>query len=106
MGLWIAVPIPGLNVLQSWYQGTLVNDRRTRGVTEAVVVFLLTSLAVLGVGVGFGTVTGLYIAMTAFSISMLTQSAWLWFRSRPVFHAVQQRDAQASAWQSSEATLN
>jgi hypothetical protein len=106
VGLWIAVPIPGLNVLQSWYQGTLVNGRRTRGVTEAVVVFLLTSLAVLGVGVGFGTVTGLYIAMTAFSLSMLTQSAWLWFRSRPVFHAVQQRDAQASAWQPSEATLN
>jgi len=106
VGLWIALPIPGLNVLQSWYQGTLVNGHRTRGVTEAVVVFLATSIAIFGAGVVYGSVTGLYIALSAFSLSMFTQTAWLWFRSRPVFHAVQQRDAQAVAWQPSEAPLN
>jgi hypothetical protein len=46
-GLWVALPLPALNVLYSWYQGALVHNRRTRGVTEAVVIYLLTSSALL-----------------------------------------------------------
>ena len=32
--LWLALPLPVMSVLQSWYQGSLLHGRRTRGVTE------------------------------------------------------------------------
>jgi hypothetical protein len=90
--LWIALPLPGLNVLQSWYQGTLVNARRTRAVTEAMGIFLLTSSVLLWVGVVWGQVVGLYIGLTAFGLGSLTQTAWLWIRSRPVMRRLDERD--------------
>jgi hypothetical protein len=30
IGVWLALPMPGLNVLQSWYQGAILHSRRTR----------------------------------------------------------------------------
>jgi hypothetical protein len=88
-GLRIALPIPGLTVLQSWYQGTLVHSRRTRGITEAMAIFLLTSSAILWAGVAWGQVPGLYVGLVAFATSTLMQTAWLWQRSRPAVWAVQ-----------------
>jgi hypothetical protein len=83
-GLWIALPLPGLTVLQSWYQGIIVHSSRTRGVTEAMVIFLLVSCATLWAGVVWARVSGLYVGLTAFSTGVLLQTAWLWQRSRPV----------------------
>jgi hypothetical protein len=88
-GLWIALPIPGLAALQSWYQGTLVHSRRTRAITEAMAIFLLTTIAILWAGVAWGQVTGLYIGLAAFTASTFMQTAWLRQRSRPVVRAVQ-----------------
>ena len=82
-GLWIALPMPGLAVLQNWYQGTLVHSRRTRTITEAMAIFLLTSSAILWAGVVWGQVTGLYIGLVAFGTSTLMQVAWLWQRRPP-----------------------
>jgi hypothetical protein len=93
LGLWIALPLPGLSVLQSWYQGALVHSRRTRGVTEAVAVYLLTCSVILGAGVIWGGVTGLYVGLAAFDVATLMQTAWLWLRCRPALRAVQARDA-------------
>jgi hypothetical protein len=91
-GLWIALLIPGLNVLQSWYQGTILHGRYTRGITEAVAIFLLTSSVILWAGVAWGQTAGLYIGLAAFAVSSLMQTAWLWYRSRPVMRSVQVRD--------------
>jgi hypothetical protein len=88
-GLWIALPMPGLTVLQNWYQGALVHSRRTRAITEAMAIFWLTSSAILWGGVAWGQVTGLYIGLVAFGTSTLMQTAWLWQRSRPAVQAVQ-----------------
>jgi hypothetical protein len=88
-GLRIALLIPGLTVLQSWYQGVLVHSRRTRAITEAMVIFLLTSNVILWAGVAWGQVTGLYIGLVAFAASTLMQTAWLWQRSRPAVRTVQ-----------------
>jgi hypothetical protein len=88
-GLWIALPMPGLTVLQNWYQGALVHSRRTRAITEAMAIFWLTSSAILWGGVAWGQVTGLYISLVAFGTSTLMQTAWLWQRSRPAVRAVQ-----------------
>jgi len=92
-GLWIALPIPGLTALQKWYEGTIVHSRRTRGITEAVGIFLGFDIAILLAGVLWGQVMGLYTGMIAFVIGMLVQTVWLWRRSRPAMQALQTRDA-------------
>jgi len=89
---WLVLPVPGLNVLQSWFQGTIVHSQRTRGVTEAVVVFLLVSVAIQWAGVAWGGVTGLYVGVAAFAVGYLVQTAWLWWRARPALAAAQGPD--------------
>jgi hypothetical protein len=90
--LWVGLFMPALTVFQSWYQGAILNGRRTRGITEAVVIFLTTSAIILTAGVIWGQVTGLYIGLAAFLISSTVQNIWLWYRSRPVFEVVRKRD--------------
>ena len=80
--LWMALPVPATRVLQSWYQGLLVNARRTRAITEAVVVFGATCGVVLAHGMWHGSSSGLAIAVVAFSLRRLTQTAWLAWRAR------------------------
>ena len=92
-GLWIGLLLPALNTLQSWYQGVLLNSGRTRGISEAVVVFLLATGAVLVFGVIWGQMTGLYIGLLAFSVGMLLQTLWLYIRSRKPMAALVARDA-------------
>ena len=91
-GLIIAIPTAGLAVLQSWYQGTILYGGRTRGITEAVVIYLVTSTGLLWAGVTWGQITGLYWGLAAFTIAMIFQTIWLWFRSRPDERMVQERD--------------
>ncbi len=91
-GLIIAIPTAGLAVLQSWYQGTILYGGRTRGITEAVVIYLVTCTGLLWAGVSWGQITGLYWGLAAFTIAMFTQTIWLWFRSRPDERMVQERD--------------
>lgn len=93
-GMWIALPMPGLNVIQSWFQGVILHGKRTRGITEAVVVFLVTAGAILWGGVIWGAITGLFVGLAAFDIAMLTQTLWLWHRSRPALQAAAERDEQ------------
>ncbi len=80
--LWFTLPLPAISVLVSWFQGVLLNARRTRAVTEAVVVGLLVISVALSVGVVWGEVTGLYVGWIAFSLGMTVQVSWLWWRSR------------------------
>jgi hypothetical protein len=84
--------MPALAVLQSWYQGSIVNSRRTHSITEAVVVYLVSIAALLWAGVLWRRITGLYVGLAAMSISMALQTGWLWWRSRPVMSALQTRD--------------
>jgi len=87
LGLWLALPMPGLNALQSWFQGAIVHSRRTRGITEATGTFLFFSLVVLGTGVLWKRMTGLYVGLASFSLGGTMQTLWLWFRSRPALAA-------------------
>jgi hypothetical protein len=97
LGTWIALTLPAFTVLQSWYQGMILHSRQTNGITEAVIVFLVTCSGLLWAGVIWGGATGLYIGLAAFVAANLTQTAWLWFRSRPAEHAVCERDQTLSA---------
>ena len=91
-GLWIGILLPGLNSLQSWYQGVLLNSGKTRGISEAVVLYLVVTAISLWGGVVWGGMTGLYIGLIAFSFGMLIQTFWLWVRSRPVIRSLCERD--------------
>ncbi|MCX4239786.1 hypothetical protein [Paraliomyxa miuraensis] len=79
--LWLALPIPAMRVIQSWYQGLLVNARRTRGITEAVVVFGGTCSGVLLLGVYAARWDGLPVMLVAYSLGRILQTAWLWWRA-------------------------
>ncbi len=92
--LWFALPLPALSVLQSWYQGTILYSKRTTGITESVVIYLLTSLIVLGWGVTANKFTGLNIGLLALTLSVATQTGWLWYRSRQVRHTLDERDQE------------
>lgn len=91
-GFIIGLPLPALSVLQSWYQGVIVYSKRTRGIPESVVVFFVTVLSVLGIGVIWNGITGLYIGLAGFVVANAAQAAWLWVRSRPVMQQVRARD--------------
>ena len=95
LALWFALPLPFLSVIQSWYQGAILHGRVTRGITEAVLVYLVISIALYMIGVAWGQVPGLYIGLLVISISMAAQTVWLWVRSRPILQAVQVRDGVA-----------
>jgi hypothetical protein len=96
-GLWIALLMPGLTVFQSWYQGAILHSRRTRAISEAVVLFLVICAGLLWSGVHWGGTTGLYVALAAFVTATFVQTLWLWVRSRPALHAVRQRDDRIQA---------
>ncbi|HEX9029420.1 MAG TPA: hypothetical protein VF823_09625 [Anaerolineales bacterium] len=91
-GLWIAIPLPALSVLQSWYQGTILHGRRTRGITESVIIYLASSAVFLWVGVTWGGTVGLYIGLASQVVSTCIQTAWLWLRSRSAMRLVDERD--------------
>ncbi len=94
VAIWFALPVPALTVLQSWFQGTLVNARRTRPVTEAVAISLGLSALVLVMGVLGGQWTGLLVAWLAFDIGGVAQTLWLWRRSRHTMHQALAREGE------------
>ncbi len=100
--LWVALLMPGINVLQSWYQGLLVHSRRTRGITEAVAIYLVVSSALLVGGVLWHRVAGLYVALVAISTGRLIQTIWLWHRSRPAMRCVERRDERSAGLQAAD----
>jgi hypothetical protein len=91
-GMWIAVLLPGLSALQSWYQGAILNHGNTRGISEAVVIFIFSISLVLGLGVAAQRFPGLYVALAGYVIGTAIQTAWLWLRSRPALRKIQNRD--------------
>ena len=96
-GLWLALPMPAMSALQSWFQGAILHSRRTRGITESVVVYMLTVGGLLLGGVALAQFTGLYVGMVAFASGIVLQTVWLFVRSRPAMRTVRQRDTDAAA---------
>jgi hypothetical protein len=94
VGLLIALPLPALSVYQNWFQGTILFGKQTRAIPESVVVFFGTVLLVLGAGVIWGSVIGLYVGMTALVAASMTQVIWLWIRSRAVMVYLRKRDLE------------
>ena len=90
----IAIPLGGLTIFQSWFQGTIVNGGKTRAIPEAtgifVGLFVLTAVA----GISYGKIAGLYMGMAGFLLANLGQMAWLGFRSRRLLADLRRRDGE------------
>ena len=80
----IAVPMPGLQAMQSYFTGLLVSAHKTRGVTEAVLLFFVMAAALLAACVTYGQLEdpGLLFAVSSFTIASLAQTIWLAWRVR------------------------
>jgi hypothetical protein len=94
--LWFTLPAPVFGALQSWLQGAMVNRRQTSGITEAVVVFLVSATAGLWAGVIWGRTSGLIVGWLAFNFGFFTQTLWLLYRSRPSLKILVARDQEAA----------
>ena len=94
--LFIILPMPTISVAQSYFQGMILNSRRTRSIPESVGLFLVVVGIVLVAGVLWGAVTGLYFALGAFTLGELLRTFWLWFRSREARRRLRERDAVAA----------
>lgn len=90
--LWLGLALPGLRVMQSWYQGAIMYGERTHGIMESVLLFLTTAVAILFAGALWAGVAGLYVGMAAFISSFAVQAGWLWLRSRPVLALAHTQD--------------
>ncbi len=92
VGLWLALFIPLFALLQSWFQGLIVSSQQTRGVTEAVFLYMATFGLLLAVGIIIQSFTGLFVVVATYEIAGLVQSLWLWLRSRPAVKSAVVRD--------------
>lgn len=83
-GLWVVLPTPALAVFQSWLQGAILHGRKTRGITESVILYLIACVILFGLGVRWQGAPGLYIALGVFVLAMAIQTVWLWRASNPI----------------------
>jgi hypothetical protein len=81
--VWL-VPMGAVSVWQSYHQGVLVHARRTRAITESMLVLLVGTVSVLGVGIAWNSISGLHFAALGLTVGGLAQVAWLAWRSRGV----------------------
>jgi progressive ankylosis protein len=82
VALIIALPMPLYQVMQSWYQGSLVARHHTRPVTEAVLIYLLVAGTGSALGAWLDLVPGLYWTVGSLVCAGVCQTAWLHVRSR------------------------
>jgi hypothetical protein len=88
----MALIIPCLATLQSWFQGAILFGKQTRGIPEANVISITFGLIVFVIGYFIKDISGIYIGMAAYLATNIMQTAWLWVRSRPVMAQVRVRD--------------
>jgi Na+-driven multidrug efflux pump len=92
-GLWFALLLPALSAVQSWFQGIVLHSRRTRTISEAVLVYLFASTGILIAGVQWGTIAGAYVGLLAMTLGELARAGWLGWRCRRARHALWERDS-------------
>lgn len=95
VGLWLSTLLPGLTALQSLHQGAIVHSHRTRGITESMIVYLVTISAALLAGIAQSRLPGIYVAIIAMVIGNAAQLLWLMYRSRRIVIEIRSRDAGA-----------
>lgn len=91
VSLPFALLMPAYAVAQNYLQGLMVHGKRTRPITEAVVLYLAVCTLCLLAGMRWLPDTpGIQVTLIAFTVAGLAQTWWLW-RSR---RAMDDRDAE------------
>jgi len=91
--LWVVLLLPGMAFLQSWYTGTLVNMRQTRGITESVAASLAVHGGILYIGVLWGEAPGIYVGIVGLMAGHIARTLWLWVRTRNAMRSLRAREA-------------
>jgi len=79
-----AILMPGYQVYQSWYGGMLVHHHKTRGISEAVLVYVSMALFGLWLGTKLATFPGIYWTINVFVISGICQTFFLRYRYKRI----------------------
>jgi hypothetical protein len=95
-GLWITILLPAFAATQSFLQGVIMHSKKTRSITEAVFVYLASSMAVLWIGVAVGGMSGAFVALASMAVGELLRTAWFFWRSRDPRRTLRERDRQAA----------
>jgi hypothetical protein len=90
--VWLTILFPLLAIVQSWFQGIIVNHKKTRAITEAVALNLITFMIIAAISVMTQVTAGLYVGVLAQAIAILVQDLWLWLRSHNVVRHLEARD--------------
>jgi len=88
-----AAALPMLVWMMSLWTGLLVNARRTRAISEAVVLFIVGTSAVLVLGARLDVLAGAIVANLALTAGATVQVAWLGIRWRGVRRAAERQGA-------------
>ena len=94
-GLWLALLLPGLSALQSWFQGIVMHHKRTNAITEAVILYLIVTVSILFAGDARGQIRGIYVALLAMSVGEIVRTGWLAWRSRTARELLKARDTES-----------
>lgn len=85
-GLIAGLLFPAIATLDSWFQGLLMHNRRTRSITEGVVLYTIAIAVGMGAGITLDRlgvpIIGVHAAVIVFQVAWALQVAWLWWRSR------------------------
>jgi hypothetical protein len=76
-GLWVALLLPLFSPWESFFNGMLVQRGQTKRVTQAVGLYAIGSVFILGLGIFHGGLTGLYVGLTAVVFGLILQTLWL-----------------------------
>lgn len=88
----LLIPVSLLTPLNSWFSGAIVHSRRSRSVTEAMVIYLMAYTGSLTLGRLFLTINGIYIAVGSAMIASLVQNCFLWLSSKRAFQLLDQEN--------------
>ena len=82
-GLIIGLLWPALEISRNYFQGILVQAKRTRPIPEGVAIFLIVAFLILWAGIRSAAYEGIYVTIGAFIVGLMAQNIWMWIRSRP-----------------------
>jgi len=82
--IMFAILMPGYSVYQSWYGGLLIYHHKTKGISQAVMVYVCMAVIGLWLGSTVATVPGIYWTINVFVFSGLCQTFFLRYRYKGI----------------------
>jgi hypothetical protein len=93
----LLVPSSIISPLNSWFSGALLHYRKSRALTEGMVLYLLIYAVSLIASGRLLDISGIYVAVGSAMLASITQTGWLAFRSRESVRALDRDSESAQA---------